>query len=193
MLKWLLNACCFNFLTWNWEPFHDKVQHLFYILISQYTHFFAKPLRLATLTMQLQIDISWPTLSYLILTTLKNIYYYANNTFPCTWGSRRVRMKKSSKVHLFTPYHGSHPSVVKNSPVECHAPTTQLWLCHQGVPGSLPNSKNREATGQPETQRTAESRHCQATCTSGCRCRWGPRGAPYTHREQASILPYHAS
>ena len=25
-------------------------------------------------------------------------------------------MKKSNKVHLFTPYHGFHPSVVKNSP-----------------------------------------------------------------------------
>ena len=31
------------------ETFHNKVQHLFYILVSHYTHFFAKPHRLARL------------------------------------------------------------------------------------------------------------------------------------------------
>ena len=70
--------------------------------------------------------------------------------------------------------------MVKNSRTECHAPRAELCLCPH-VPGSSwkpPRQHKQEVTGQPEAQRTDESRYCQVTCTSGWRCQMGPKRCP---------------
>ena len=92
-------------------------------------------------------------------------------------------MKKSSKVHLFSPYRGPIPLWSKTAAwsvmlleLSCASVPTS-----QRVPGNLPNSTNRRSQASQRLKGQMSPHTARSPEPLAGDARWGPRGAPHTH------------
>ena len=87
-------------------------------------------------------------------------------------------VKQSTFIHIIP---GSHPSVVKDSPMESHSLVFQLCICHHVLVSSWRPPTQQEQRGNRWAKDTQDS-WVQAlpghTYTSGCQCQMGHKRCP---------------